>query len=807
MRFIGREAISAPLKLREAPFDLLVSLALGIFISSIALHLIGRQRQKRPTRTILGAVLFGIGIDVMRAFDLEAFRSDAIFRIRPELFAILIIAAIVLAFLALEERVKRLRNEWPARLTTLCAALLIGCAVTTLHYGSLPASFFNSKAIPTGFSAPVIALPVTFIPLIIAGLAFLASITGRQSELTRQSNAKIARLLALQQEVQGNRARLQAIFDAVIDAIISIDKHGRILQWSSGAQRIFGYTSEEIIGKDFALLMPAAYMSTFLIDDKAKVIGTGRELVAVRKDGAEFPAELAISEVRNGDEIFFTGILRDITDRKRVETELVRAREQAEAANVAKSQFLATMSHEIRTPMNGVLGMAGLLASTPLNDRQRRLVENVTRSGQALLDIINDILNFAKIEAGKFELSAVPFDLHEAAAELTDLFAERCNKKGLEFIYFVAEDVPTLVIGDPARLRQILINLVGNAIKFTERGEILVEVSLERSNGKEVVLNFGVEDTGIGIPPDQCARIFDAFHQVDGSMNRARGGSGLGLSISRQLVEPMGGKITVESELGRGSRFSFTARFQRTGEMVVPYGARHLPRSLRVLLADANAVSTHVISLYLTNWQVSATTVSSVEEAELACRESEDHPFDAIILDVRGLGDRALDFARSINEQPRQQKCMKLILLVGIDNYLTNGRLEALGAAAILPKPVRASELFNTLVTIASDGNKHNLMPHFPRPKSTTDLPDFGARVLVAEDNPVNQEVATGILELLGCSVVTAPNGRLAFRQFTKEKFDLVLMDCEMPIMNGMEATRRIRQHELMIAHQNGRRS
>jgi two-component system sensor histidine kinase/response regulator len=810
MHFIGMLAFSLPCGIGYEPLGTLLSMIPGILASGVALHVISRVSDPGPKRLIAGAILFGAGIGAMHYAGMAAMRPDALLRYDPRLVAVSVVVAVVLAFISLEVRFQLRRRRASDMVATSAAAAIMGLAVSGMHYTAMQASvFFPIMGLQaTGVVLPVLIMVwlITVISVLIAVITLVASVAGRQWELASGLKAEVGRRRTLEQEAQGGRARLQAIFDAVADAIVTIDRSGRILQWSSGAQRIFGYPQEEAVGADLTILMPAqhrschdGYVASFLRTRDAKIIGISRELTAIRKDGTEFPIELTVSEVRDGNEIFFTGILRDITDRKRVEAELIRAREQAEAASLAKSQFLATMSHEIRTPMNGVLGMANLLASTALNDRQRQLVEKVSGSGQALLSIINDILDFAKIEAGKFELSALPFDPREVIDELGDLFSERCTVKGIEFVYYVAEEVPSRLVGDPARLRQILVNLIGNSVKFTERGEVLVEVSLARNAQDDVVLNFTVEDTGIGIDPEQCARVFESFHQVDGSMTRARGGSGLGLAITRQLVELMDGNITVESELGRGSRFAFSAHFKPSPQADIPREPRHLIHPMRVLLADANAVSAHIISLYLANWQVDTTVVSTIEEAEVAYHEAiaADEAFNVAILDVKNHGNVAVEFAKAVRAEVETRRT-EIILLASLDGYVADSSLEACDAVAVLPKPLRPSDLFNALVSVSAQNGQRDVMSHAVRRKGRAERPNFAARILIAEDNAVNQEVATGMLEAMGCRTVSAPNGRAAFRLFAQEKFDAVLMDCEMPIMDGIEATRRIREVEAM---------
>lgn len=805
MHFVGMLAFELPCGVGYDPRGTVLSMLPGALASGCALVTISRSTTPSFWRLGVGALLMGGGIGAMHYTGMAAMRPEALLVYDPVLVGVSIVVAAVLAFISLSIRFRFGQPDAAGRLGTVTAALVMGLAISGMHYTAMEAAIFfpDPKAVATGMTLAqgLLATAIAIVAVLVAGIALAATYAARQMELIARLSAEMTRRAAVEHEARDGRARLQAIVDSVADAIVTIDRGGRILQWSSGAQRIFGYRAEEVVGAELIMLMPEphrsnhhCYVDAFMSTREAKIIGIGRELTAVRKDGTEFDIDLTVTEVRGIDEVLFTGILRDITERKRAQRELVEARHQAEAASKAKSQFLATMSHEIRTPLHGILGMANLLASTTLNDRQGHLVQNLLRSGKALMGGINDILDFSKIEAGHVELLDVDFDLRQLISEVVDLFGERCTSKGLELVYFIDEGVPCSLRGDPERLRQILVNLLGNATKFTERGEILVEMSVPESSSSHVILYVSVLDTGIGIAPQHRAAVFESFHQVDGSMSRSRGGSGLGLAITKQLVQLMGGRIDVESEVGRGSRFWFTARLRKSeAEATAPRGARRLVRPLTALLVDANAVSAHVMLQYLGAWGVDAAVAASIDG--IGAKLAGGHEPDVVILDNKDPGSVAADLIAGI-PRGRSGRRPEIILLTAIDSLLSDESAANAGAFAILSKPVRPSELFDALASIAAGSQSSHMFQWLSRRSVSDARPRFDARVLVAEDNAVNQDVATAILMSIGCRVITVPNGRAAVEAFARERFDVVLMDCEMPEMDGFEASQRIRESE-----------
>ena len=607
---------------------------------------------------------------------------------------------------------------------------------------------------------------------------------------------------------------LKTVTDQIVDPLVVFDRHGTILSVNPAVSDIFGHESQELVGRNVKVLMPSPWtdehdeqIENYLRTGAAKIIGISREVEGLRRDGTVFPIRLAVSEGRTGKQDIFIGLLQDISDetesRDRLERpaselleqaeHLAEARDRAEAATEAKSAFLASMSHEIRTPMNGILGFAGLLLDTDLNDEQRDFAETVRSSGDVLLSLINDILDFSKIEAGKLQLENVDFDLLAVVEEVVDLLAVKADEKGLNFISFISPDIQVQVNGDPGRLRQILMNLTDNAIKFTETGEVVVRV--ENEDAEKDLLRFSITDTGIGIAPEAVGRLFQSFSQVDPSMTRQYGGTGLGLAISKQLAELMGGTIGVESEEAAGSTFWFTAqlRKQSGASADTPVESAQIDGK-RVLIVDDHKTNRDLFRIQLESWGCGVELARDGRQGMEILRHAaaQDRPIEIALLDMQLPELRGDELGRKIKRDPSIRDTILILTssLAGRDAAVERTRN---GFAAYLIKPLKQSELHDCLLSVLAEDQQLRAGQAISQAR-TAPLDSRKVRVLVVEDNAVNQKVVLRMLEKLGHRADCVANGREAVDAVGSIPYDLVFMDVLMPEMDGLEATRRIRE-------------
>jgi len=622
-----------------------------------------------------------------------------------------------------------------------------------------------------------------------------------------------------EESLRESEASLRAITDSAQDAILMMDPNGLISFWNPAAERIFGYKSTEAIGQNLhALIVPPRYhqahhaaFPVFQQTGQGAAVGKTLDLEARRKDGTEISVQLSLSTVHMHSGWHAVGILRDITEHKQAEAELQRINiyleeattrandmaTQAEMASTAKSEFLANMSHEIRTPMNAIIGMSHLCLGTELNPHQRNYIQMVHQSAQLLLGIINDILDFSKIEAGKLELESIPFRLDDVLNNLSNMVSIKAQEKGLEILFDIAPETPLQLIGDPLRFGQILLNLSGNALKFTESGEIVVRIRPIQMNEDTVELEVMVKDTGIGMTPDQQTKLFQSFSQADTSTTRRFGGTGLGLAISRHLVQMMDGRIWVESEPGKGSCFYFTAVLDRCAENgeKTEFDFPVNLEQFKVLVVDDVASTRQMFSATLGSFSFRVTCVDSGEAALEALENTPaDDPFRLVLMDYMMPGMDGIEASRRIKKSSRLADVPTIIMVTAFSrDEVMDKALEA-GLDSFLTKPVTPSVLLDTIVgTLGGKGGLRRGGSSSDHWKIKILESIKGAHVLLVEDNTINQLMAQDILSQAGLQVTIAGNGKQAVELAGTTDFDVILMDIQMPEMDGYEATRAIR--------------
>jgi len=827
MHFIGMLAFRLPVPMSYDVQITLLSMLIAILVFGFALFTINRKKLTGK-RLLTSGVLMGAGIASMHYTGMAAMPMSPPIQWNPWLYAASIViamaASIVPLWIAFNLRSETLAN---VMLKRVGAALVMGIAIVGMHYTGMAAANFSPDAVCLGNPQQVSNLWMattiggcTLLFLIATMLlsvfdSRLASSTAKMAESLRLANEQLTgEIIERRRAEEAQRAsvaELRLITDqmpamlAYFDSGFHYRYHNKGFEAWTGLrpEHIDGHHLCDVIGQEayetIAGKIEQALSEGQIFFESSHVTASGRHqhvetTLVPRFDDA-------------GEVIGYYTMIADISERKQMAA-LQIGIESAEAANRAKSEFLASMSHEIRTPMNGVLGMTELLLETGLTDTQRRYAQNIRNSGDSLLNIINDILDFSKIEAGKLELETVDFDVRDVAEEVAELLAGRAHAKGLELACQVDDDVPAVLGGDPGRLRQVLINLVGNAVKFTEHGEVLITVKRAADDrtsptSDRTVLRFAVRDTGIGITQEARGRLFKAFSQADGSTTRRFGGTGLGLVICKQLAELMGGEIDIASRPGCGSTFWFTARFASPGTAKTLIATRSDLTGARVLIVENNQTTCTILQRYVIACGMSSAAADTAQGALAMLRkaDAQGKPYDVALIDTKIPGMHSAELARTIAADPVLRNT-RLIMLNALAAREMPDSARAAGVVAYLNKPVRRAELFQCIAGAMGTTHTETAVPVLVK----NDEPPLTAHILLVEDNSVNQEIGAAMLVSMGCDVEVVEDGRAGLAAAFSGQYDVVLMDCQMPVMDGFEATAAIRARESEPANAKRRR-
>jgi len=801
MHYIGMLACRLPIPVLYDLPTVLVSLLAAVAASGVALFVVSRK-SFNVLGAVPGSLVMGSGIAMMHYIGMAAMRMSARFRWNYRLVALSVVIAVVVSLVALWLAFHFRSEKKDFAPLKLASAAVMGLAVASMHYTAMAAvSFVPARlAADVARAVSISSLGLTGIIVVtfmVLGLALVLSMVDR-------------RFSAQALQLHSSEEHYRQLFENSLAGVYRTTLDGKLLECNAAFSRIFGYES------------PAECLQGSMIDlydrpeSREPLVARLREQKQLfgfenrlrRKDGRA--VWVLVNAILLADQALKTEVidatLIDITALKEGEEAGRRALKAAEAANRAKSDFLANMSHEIRTPMNGIIGMIELALGTGPTSEQREYLDVAAASADLLLRLINDILDLSKIEAGKFDLEAIDFDLRHELDETMRLLAPSAHKKGVEIALHVAQEIPPALHGDPARLRQVIVNLVNNAIKFTEAGEVVVRVKQEDDEAGRLLLHFSVTDTGMGIPPEQQDKIFASFTQADSSTTRKFGGTGLGLTIASHLVSLMGGGIWVESKAGVGSTFHFTAALAAGSppvESAPPLTLAKL-RGMSVLVVDDNATNRLLLEEILTLWEMRPTIVDGGEAALLALERAQARrqPFQVVLLDAQMPGMDGFTLAQRIQGKT-ELTATTVMMISSVGQQGDARRCHELGVATYLTKPVRQAVLLEAILgTLANTGTGRLAVAQVPMAPpatvGTAETPEApGARhVLLAEDNRVNQMLAVKILKKQGFTVVVAQNGREALAALEQESFDIVLMDVQMPEMDGFAAAAEIRRRE-----------